>query len=162
MPLLQLTVHHHDRTARALITLAGEIDLESAPLVRASLERCLHDGVRAVDVDLARVTFCDCSGLNVFLRVAQQTEGLGGTLRLQHPPATLLRIFDVVGDGFLLLGPSSGRPPPPRADTRVAPVPPPAQRSVRPLSVLSGVPGFSGVPGVPEASGVPGVSGDAR
>ncbi|MFE2418826.1 STAS domain-containing protein [Streptomyces hokutonensis] len=138
MPLLQLTVHHHDRTTRALITLAGEIDLESAPLLRVSLERCMRDGIRAVDVDLARVTFCDCSGLNVFLRAAEQTAALGGTLRLQHPPAILLRILDVVGDGFLLLGPSSGRPPPPRADTQATPVPGPAHRSVRLASVFSG------------------------
>jgi len=138
MPLPPLTVHRHDRTTQALITLAGGIDLESAPLVRVSLEQCLHDGMREVDVDLARVTFCDCSGLNVFLRAAQQAELLGGTLRLHHPPATLLRILDVVGDGFPLLGPSCGRPPPPRADTRATPVPGPAHRRVRLLSVLSG------------------------
>ncbi|MEV0735133.1 STAS domain-containing protein [Streptomyces sp. NPDC050549] len=144
MPLPPLTVHRHDRTTKALITLAGEIDLESAPMVRVSLEQCLHDGMREVDVDLAHVTFCDCSGLNVLLRAAQQTEVLGGTLRLHHPPSTLLRILDVVGDGSLLLGPSSGRPPPPLADTPPAPVPGPAHHSVRLLSVLSGVSGVSG------------------
>ncbi|MDV9174693.1 STAS domain-containing protein [Streptomyces sp. W16] len=144
MPLPQLTVNRHDRTTRALITLAGEIDLESAPLVRVFLEQCLRDGVRAVDVDLAHVTFCDCTGLNVFLRAAQQTEALCGTLRLHHPPTTLLRMLEVVGDRFLLLGPSSGRPPPPRADTPATPVPGPAHRSVRPVSVLSGVPAGGG------------------
>ncbi|WP_019073851.1 STAS domain-containing protein [Streptomyces hokutonensis] len=138
MPLPQLTVHRHDRRTRALLTLAGEIDLESAPLVLVYLERCLRDGMRAIDVDLASVTFCDCSGLNTFLRAAQQSEALGGTLRLHHPPTVLLRILDLVGDGFLLLGPSSGRPPSPRADTRATPVPGPAHRSVRPASVFSG------------------------
>jgi anti-anti-sigma factor len=150
MLLPQLTVHRHDRTTRALITLAGEIDLESALLVRVSLERCLHDGMRAVDVDLALVSFCDCSGLNAFLRVAQQTEALGGTLRLHHPPATLLLIFDVVGDGFLLLGPSSGRLPPPRGDTAATPLPPP--RADTPNTPVPG-PAHGDVPQVSVLSG---------
>ncbi|MFD9324512.1 hypothetical protein [Streptomyces sp. NPDC060065] len=45
MPLPQLTVHLHDRRNRAPITMAGEIDLESAPLVRTAPEQCLHDGI---------------------------------------------------------------------------------------------------------------------
>jgi len=106
MPLPQLTVYRQDREIRALVTLSGEIDLESVPLVRASLERCLRDGIRAIDVDLVSVTFCDCTGLNAFLRAAQQATVVGGTLRLHHPPPTLARILDVVGCGFLLLGPT--------------------------------------------------------
>lgn len=74
MPLPQLTVHRHDRRTRTLITLVGEIDLESAPLVCASLEWCLRDGIRTLDVDLTLVTFCDCSGLNAFLHAAQRPE----------------------------------------------------------------------------------------
>lgn len=104
MPFPQLTVYRRDRRNRALITLAGEIDRESAPLVRTSLARCLHDGIRTVDVDLTPVTFCDCSGLNVFLDAAQRTAEAGGTLRLHHPPPTLGRILDLTGCGFLLLG----------------------------------------------------------
>ncbi|WP_371660491.1 STAS domain-containing protein [Streptomyces sp. NBC_00280] len=97
MPQPQLTVHRQDRGNRALITLAGEIDLESAPLVRLSLEQCLRDGIRAIDIDLTHVTFCDCSGLNAFLLAAQQTTAVGGTLRLHHPPPMLARMLDLIG-----------------------------------------------------------------
>ncbi|MGW0632879.1 STAS domain-containing protein [Streptomyces sp. NPDC002758] len=62
-----LNVYRHDTDNRALVTLTGEIDLNSAPLVHASLERCLHDGIRTIAVDVTAVTFCDCSGLNAFL-----------------------------------------------------------------------------------------------
>ncbi|MDO0933244.1 STAS domain-containing protein [Streptomyces sp. DG2A-72] len=117
MPLSQLTVHRHDQRKQALITLSGEIDLESAPLVRESLERCLRDGIRTIDVDLTPVTFCDCSGLNAFLHAAQQTTVAGGTLRLHHPPTTLARILDLVGCGFLFLGLPFGHLPPPLGDT---------------------------------------------
>ncbi|MBZ9639212.1 STAS domain-containing protein [Streptomyces sp. PSKA30] len=138
MPLSQLTVYRHDRRKQALITLAGEIDLESAPLVRVSLERCLRDGIRIIDVDLAPVTFCDCSGLNAFLHAAQQTTVAGGTLRLHHPPTPPARILGLAGCGFLLLGLPFGHLPPPLGDTPTAPRPASPHRSVPLAPVLSG------------------------
>lgn len=135
MPFPQLTVHRHDRRNRALITLAGEIDLESVPLVRTALTRCLYDGIRSVDVDLSAVTFCDCTGLNTFLYAAQQTVESGGTLRLHHPPPTLRRILDLTGCGALLLAPALGRPEPSPEETRAGQGPP--RRPVALGSVLS-------------------------
>jgi anti-sigma B factor antagonist len=113
MPFPQLTVYRHDRRNRALITLTGEIDLQTAPLMRAALAQCLSDGIRIVDVDLTPVTFCDCSGLNAFLYATQKTTEAGGILQLHHPPPTLERILDLTGSGSLLLGPPLGRPTPP-------------------------------------------------
>lgn len=98
-----LNVYRHDRTNRALVTLAGEIDLDSALLVRESLEQCLREGIRTIDVDLTAVTFCDCSGLNAFLAASQHTTAAGGTLRLHHPPTTLTRLLALTGTGSLLL-----------------------------------------------------------
>ncbi|MEV7737115.1 STAS domain-containing protein [Streptomyces sp. NPDC088921] len=138
MPLPQLTVHRHDRRTRTLITLVGEIDLESAPLVRASLEWCLRDGIRAIDVDLALVTFCDCSGLNTFLHAAHQITAAGGTLRLHRPPPMLTRIVRLADCGFLLLGSQFVPPPPSVGDTLAGPLPAPPHRSVPLAPVLSG------------------------
>ncbi|MDQ0948623.1 anti-anti-sigma factor [Streptomyces phaeochromogenes] len=104
MPVPQLTIYRHDQRHRALITLAGEIGLESAPLLRAALAQCLSDGIRIIDVDLTPVTFCDCSGLNAFLYAAQRTTDVGGILRLHNPPPSLGRILELTGCGFLLLG----------------------------------------------------------
>ena len=138
MPLPQLTVNRHDRRTRALITLAGEIDFESAPLVRVSLERCLRDGIRAIDVDLTPVTFCDCSGLNAFLRAAQETTVAGGTLRLHHPPTTLVRILDLTDCGFLLAGLPFDHLPPPLGDNPAPPLPAPPHRPAPLAPVLPG------------------------
>jgi anti-anti-sigma factor len=147
MPLPPLTIYRHDRRKRALITLAGEIDLDTVPLVRASLERCLRDGIRTIDVDLTLVTFCDCSGLNVFLNAAQRITAAGGTLRLHHPPPTLLLMFDVAGCEFLLLGVPFGQlsPPPGYAPVTTAPVPPHRRfPPVPPVPPLPPVPALSG------------------
>ncbi|MFF8532959.1 STAS domain-containing protein [Streptomyces sp. SAS_267] len=136
MPLPQPTIYRHDRKNRALITLAGEIDLESAPLVRAALARCLSDGIRIIDVDLTPVTFCDCSGLNSFLYAAQKTTEAGGILRLHNPPPTLGRILDLTGSGFWLLGLPLGQVPPSLGDAPAAPAAP--HRNVPLVTVLSG------------------------
>ncbi|MFF3446704.1 STAS domain-containing protein [Streptomyces sp. NPDC002667] len=138
MPRPQLAVYRHDRGKRVLITLAGEIDLESAPLVSTALARCLSDGIRTIDVDLTPVTFCDCTGLNVFLHAAQQTTEAGGTLRLHHPPPTLGLILDVTGSEVLLLDVPIGHRSPPLGDVPAPTAEPPRHRNDPLDSVLSG------------------------
>lgn len=108
MPIPQLNVYRHDRGSRALLTLAGEIDLDTAPIVRASLEECLRDGIRTIDVDLTTVTFCDCSGLNAFLHASHQTATGGGSLQLHYPLPPVARLLDLTDCGFLLLGHPTG------------------------------------------------------
>ncbi|QIY63845.1 STAS domain-containing protein [Streptomyces sp. RPA4-2] len=133
MHLPPLTVRRHDDKNRALITLAGEIDLETVPLVRASLEQCLRDGIHTVDVDLTSLTFCDCSALNAFLHASQRLTTAGGTLRLHHPPSALVLMVDIAGCAFLLLGLPFGQLPIPPGNAPTArslvpprgPVPPP-------------------------------------
>jgi anti-anti-sigma factor len=111
MPLPRLNVHRHDHTTRTLITLAGEIDLATAPLVHAALAECLHDGIRTTDIDLTEVTFCDASGLNAFLTASRLATEAGTVLRLHHPPPIMARIIEITGSGFLLHELHSVRPP---------------------------------------------------
>ncbi|WP_369030248.1 MULTISPECIES: STAS domain-containing protein [Streptomyces] len=111
MPLPHLHVHRHDRTTRTLITLAGEIDLTTAPLVHAAVAGCLRDGVRTVDVDLTAVTFCDASGLNAFLTASRLGVDAGMTLQLHCPPPIMARVIEMTGSGFLLHEAHAPRPP---------------------------------------------------
>ncbi|GAA3799519.1 hypothetical protein GCM10022403_036950 [Streptomyces coacervatus] len=102
MPLPQLNVHRRDHTTRTLITLAGEIDLATAPLVRAALAACVRDGIRIVDVDLTAVLFCDAGGLNAFLAAYRAATDAGTALQLHCPPPVMARIIEITGSGFLL------------------------------------------------------------
>ncbi|MFJ2237673.1 STAS domain-containing protein [Streptomyces sp. NPDC087859] len=138
MPVPQLTIHRHDQRHRTLITLAGEIGLESAPLLRSTLARCLSDGIRIIDVDLTPVTFCDCSGLNAFLYAAQRTREAGGILRLHNPPPSLGRILELTGCGFLLLGLPFGHLSPSLGDVPDPVAPALPDRSSPLVAVLSG------------------------
>ncbi|MFC8199399.1 STAS domain-containing protein [Streptomyces sp. NPDC057298] len=149
MSLPQLIVYRHDTGERALITLAGEIDLETALLVREALERCVHDGARTIDVDLTAVVFCDCSGLNVFIEASQRTGESGVSLQLHHPPYTLATMVEFTGTRFLLASPPSapGASPPPAALTVTAPAPPPVAVPEAPRRLVTGLSAVSGTGG---------------
>ncbi|GAB7110270.1 STAS domain-containing protein [Streptomyces phaeofaciens JCM 4814] len=109
MPPPQLNVYRHDRDTRALITLAGEIDLATAPQVSKALAECLPDGIRSIDVDLTAVTFCGASGLNAFLTAFRLVTDAGMTLRLHYPSQTMARVIEITGTGFLLHPVLTGR-----------------------------------------------------
>ncbi|WP_329254463.1 STAS domain-containing protein [Streptomyces sp. NBC_01478] len=132
-----LNVHRHDTGGRALITLTGEIDLDSAPLVHASLERCLHDGIRAIDVDVTAVTFCGHNSLNAFLCSLLHTAAAGGSLQLHHPSPALERLVELTGSGSLFV-----TLPDAFAGTRPPPLFSPLHAASYPL-----LPGLSALPG---------------
>ncbi|MFD4834823.1 STAS domain-containing protein [Streptomyces uncialis] len=102
-----LDLHRHDRGHRTTITLAGEFDLTTVPQLHRTVEDCVREGIRTIDIDLTALTFCDVSGLNAFLAARKRTDSAGGSLRLHHPPPPLTRILDLTGTGFLLRSPLS-------------------------------------------------------
>ncbi|MFI9828101.1 STAS domain-containing protein [Streptomyces sp. NPDC051913] len=109
MLLPPLAVYRHDRTSHTLITLAGEIDLATAPLVSAALAGCVRDGIHTVDVDLTAVTRCDADGLGAFLDASRLAGEAGTALQLHYPPTAVARMIEVSGTGFLLDGPHAAR-----------------------------------------------------
>ncbi|MER5512234.1 STAS domain-containing protein [Streptomyces sp. NPDC002766] len=102
MTLPRLNIYRHDRGRRALITLAGEIDATTAPLVRAALERCLYDGMTTIDVDLTTVGLCDRSGLRVFLDTSRHAAETHASLRLHYPSAQTARLLADTGSNRVL------------------------------------------------------------
>lgn len=111
MPISHLLhISRRDEGDRALITVSGEIDLETAPELRHALQGCLLDGIRVIDIDLAAVPFCDCSGLNAFLAARGSASASGAVLRLHSPTRTVLRLLTVVGVGRILLGVPAAEP----------------------------------------------------
>ncbi len=103
MPFLQSpNVHRHDHGNHTTITLAGEIDLDTAPPVQVMIESCLREGIRTIDIDLSALAFCDVSGLNTFLSGAERSAAACGSLSLCHPRPAMVRLLELTGTGFLL------------------------------------------------------------
>ncbi|MFI8320501.1 STAS domain-containing protein [Streptomyces sp. NPDC085529] len=80
------------------VTLAGELDLYTATYIEAELTRLARRAERELLLDLAGVTFCDSSGVALFLRMHRRCVADGVRLRLcrvQRLPARVLRTLGV-------------------------------------------------------------------
>jgi anti-sigma B factor antagonist len=75
------------------VVVAGEIDLRSAPDLRAALDAAAGEEGAEVVVDLTAVTFVDSSGISELLRISKA----GHPLRLRGSVASVRRVFELVG-----------------------------------------------------------------
>ncbi|WP_331767890.1 STAS domain-containing protein [Embleya sp. NBC_00896] len=86
----------------AVVTPAGEIDVDSAPDLERALDDCLDHHPSEVHVDLYAVRFCDCRGLGTLLRAQRRAHTLGAALVLHDPAPVVARLLAVSGtDGVL-------------------------------------------------------------
>ncbi|MFC8123935.1 STAS domain-containing protein [Streptomyces sp. NPDC057302] len=86
---------------RTVLTLAGEIDLDTSAHVRQALESVDAPGARVV-IDLRRVTFMDSSGINVFIAGHRALTAAGGWLCLAAPAESVARTLEIVGIATLI------------------------------------------------------------
>lgn len=89
-------VEHAD--SYSLVSVRGEIDLHSAPKVQHAVERGTN-GVQAIVVDMADITFMDSTALSMFMRTKDDLKERGISLRLAAPSGAVERLFDVTGFG---------------------------------------------------------------
>jgi anti-sigma B factor antagonist len=83
--------------AGAVVTVAGELDVATAPRLRAGVAALvLAPGQRLV-VDLAGVTFCDSSGISALIAARNVAEAAGAAVALAAVPARLSRTFGLIG-----------------------------------------------------------------
>jgi anti-sigma B factor antagonist len=90
-------IHVLQTDGAAMVCLAGELDIATAPRLRQELLWLVNSGVRAVTVDLARLTFIDSSGLSVLVMAMKRFREAGGDLELRSPNPATQHIFEVTG-----------------------------------------------------------------
>ncbi|MFF3074616.1 STAS domain-containing protein [Kitasatospora sp. NPDC057904] len=87
-----------------IVTLAGELDHDTADGLRTVLGAPLDDGVQRLVVDLADLRFCDSTGLNILLRARLDAEATGPGVELAGPNAAVARLFAITGaDGVFVI-----------------------------------------------------------
>jgi anti-anti-sigma factor len=80
------------------VVVVGEIDLATVELLRDRLLSALRDHSPAVvDVDLAGVTFLDCTGIGALLAVHTIALRSVCQLRVSHPQPIVGRVLAVTG-----------------------------------------------------------------
>lgn len=88
--------------AVATVRAAGDIDLGSADQLSVVITRLSSNGHRNVVLDLARVGFCDASGLRALLMANERLRSAGGHLTvigaspLLHHIMTITQLTDVL------------------------------------------------------------------
>jgi anti-sigma B factor antagonist len=94
---MSLTISTESRDAVVLITVHGELDLATAPELSELTTELLERGDSRLVYDLSGLTFCDSTGLTVFVRAKNRVDELGGRLSLAAPSPIVHRVLDVSG-----------------------------------------------------------------
>jgi anti-anti-sigma factor len=109
-PVLQIVTLHGDEPCLRLI---GELDLDSAALLRAAVADCLAPRPARVVLDLRDLHFCDCAGLNGLLEGRAAADRIGVALALEGVCGQVARLFALTGADTVFAG--SGHHLPPRS-----------------------------------------------
>ena len=82
---------------RTVVTVGGEIDVYTAPLLREVLDKQVAAGRTELVVDLEKVTFMDSTGLGVLVGRLKLVRGQNGTLRIVSAQDRILKVFKITG-----------------------------------------------------------------
>jgi len=81
----------------AVLTVAGELDLDSAPRLRRRLQETMAAGRVHMVVDLAALSFIDSTGISVLVEVHKDACRRGGGLVVRSPSPAVRRLLEVTG-----------------------------------------------------------------
>jgi len=80
------------------MSVAGEIDLYTAPRLHGELITALAEGGPArFVVDMSGVEFCDSTGMNVLLAAQRRARERGGDVQLAGPRPAIRKVLQVTG-----------------------------------------------------------------
>lgn len=94
---MSLTVQTARRGDLAVVSVAGELDMATAPQLEEEIAALLARGESRLVLDLAEVSFCDSTGLSVFVRTRNRCQDAGGRLRIAAAPRAVRRVLEVSG-----------------------------------------------------------------
>ncbi|MDQ1361712.1 MAG: anti-sigma factor antagonist [Acidimicrobiaceae bacterium] len=97
--LFDVTIKYDGRTASthpSTVTVAGEVDLVTAPRLRQALVEILEAGEADAVVDLSAVEFIDASGIGVLVWAAHEANDRGGRLTLRQPSPAVRLVLGLV------------------------------------------------------------------
>jgi anti-sigma B factor antagonist len=80
-----------------VISVAGEVDLYTAPELKQELVRVIEEGTRNVIVDMSETTFIDSTTLGVLVSGLKRLRPSGGQLALVVTDRNIRKVFDITG-----------------------------------------------------------------
>ncbi len=95
-PEFTLTSDPLDDT-RQVVAVAGEIDLFTAPELKAALGEALESGRIRIVVDLTETTFLDSTALGVLIGAVKRLRSRDGVLTIVNTDANIAKTFEITG-----------------------------------------------------------------
>ncbi|MFE3197033.1 STAS domain-containing protein [Embleya sp. NPDC055664] len=80
-----------------LVTVHGEIDMDSGPILDDALGRQVSAEPTRLLLDLSSVAFIDSFGLRILVRAERRVREAGGSLRLIAPTRAVERVLRLTG-----------------------------------------------------------------
>jgi anti-sigma B factor antagonist len=94
-----------------VVRLIGELDLDSAPRSRATLDTAVTSASQPMVVlDLSQLTFCDSSGVRVLLGLHRLAAGEQRELRIRDATSAVTQVLTLTGADRVLLTTSDDDP----------------------------------------------------
>lgn len=90
---MDLTITTERIDGVAVIALAGEVDIHTAPRLSKSITAALGDGAYDLVIDLGGVEFMDSSGLHTLVGALKKVRAYDGSLRLVDVPERVMKIL---------------------------------------------------------------------
>lgn len=94
---MNFSVTTERRDGTAVIALAGEVDLYTAPEFKQELVRAIEEGAQSVVVDMTDTTFIDSTTLGVLVGGLKRLRPSGGRLALVITDPNIRKVFDITG-----------------------------------------------------------------
>jgi anti-anti-sigma factor len=93
----RLTVEVGELGPAVVVAPVGELDHDTADILRDRLDLCLTAGSPRIVVDFRRLSFCDSTGLNLLLVARSKAEACGIRISLAELHSSVGRLFEVTG-----------------------------------------------------------------
>ena len=92
-----LKIVTHDEGDERVLSLSGELDPHTAPVLSAELDDAIAAGTSTVVLELSGLGFVDSSGLRVIIAANTELGERGGRLVLRSPSETVRRLLEITG-----------------------------------------------------------------
>lgn len=92
---LSLSTTRDDDTV--VVSVAGDVDLATAPELDGAVSAAVNDAAGDVVVDLAGMTFIDSAGINALLKGRRLADGRGLRFRIVNPDGVVRDVLELTG-----------------------------------------------------------------
>jgi len=80
-----------------VVTVCGDLDVNTAPRLREELVRAADEGAREIVVDILKVPFVDSVALGVLVEASKRTRARGAAFKVVCDDLRIARIIEITG-----------------------------------------------------------------